>query len=496
MISGKTIAKNVGVMMASQLVTWGLAFVLAIFLPRYLGATAMGAISIANSIWMIMSVLFAFGMDTHLTKSISRDPAKTSELLSTSLLLRVAFFAVSCAVVALYTWTMRYDAQLLTVVSLIGASFLFASFAGAFNAALIGLERMEFVSIANIVSKGLLTGLSVLLMFLDAGLYPVVAVGIIAALSSSIILFFSISRSYPLGLRFSVPEARTMLVASSAYLVSGLAMTVYQHIDKLFIQALVDTRTVGWYGTAMNLFGTTMFLPVVFGTVIFPSLARSYATGDAKLNLIAQRSFDLMFLLSVPVGLGIVVIGQPLVDLLYGPEFAQSGPILMMLGVVLIFTYLNTILGQLLISTDRTGKWNLVMIAAIVLTLPLDLWLVPWTRDVFGNGALGGTLAFLITEFGMVVAAILLMPRHTLQWSNVRTAALTLLAGLLMMATSWWFRESLMLVSILVGAATYTAAVMLLRIVPREDLMMIWGAVMGVVGRLRRSKEAPASAGN
>jgi membrane protein YdbS with pleckstrin-like domain len=89
------------------------------------------------------------------------------------------------------------------------------------------------------------------------------------------------------------------------------------------------------------------------------------------------------------------------------------------------------------------------------------------------------------------------MPRHTLQWSNVRTAALTLFAGLLMMATSWWFRENLMIVSILVGAVTYAAAVMLLRIVPREDLLMIRDAVMGLVGRFRgRSKEAPATTGN
>jgi O-antigen/teichoic acid export membrane protein len=391
---------------------------------------------------------------------------------------------------------MRYTPQLLMVISITGASFLFNSFAAAFNAALIGLERMEFVSVANIVSKGLLTGLSVLLIVLNAGLYPVVAVNIVAAIASSTILFVSVHRNHPLRFQVNLTQARAMLGSSSTYLISSLAIVVYQQIDKPFISALVDTRTVGWYGTAMNLFGTLMFLPVVFGTVIFPSLARSYATGDAKLNLIAQRSFDLMFLLSVPVGLGIVVIGQPLVNLLYGAEFAQSGPILMMLGVVLIFTYLNTILSQLLISTDRTGRWNVVMIVAILLTLPLDFWLVPWTRDTFGNGGLGGTLAFLVTEFGMVVAAILLMPAHTLQWSNVRTAALTLLSGLLMMATSWWFRDHLMVLSVLVGAVTYATAVMLLRIIPREDLLMIRDALMGLVGRLRRSKEAPASIGN
>lgn len=496
MISGKTIAKNVGVMMVSQLTTWILSFVLAIFLPRYLGAESIGAIAIANSIWLIMLVLFSFGMDTHLTKSVARDSSKTSEWVSTSLIIRSVFFVISCVFVAAYAIIMKYDNILINIIIIEGATYLLITYNGAFSAALIGLERMEFISISGIVGKVLLTGLSLLLIFLDAGLYPIVAVNVFSTLFSGVILFVAFQRLHPLRVHFNLAAAREMLLESSVYLVSALALVVYQQVDTLFIAALVDTTTVGWYGTAANLFGTLMFLPVVFGTVIFPSLARSYATGDAKLNIIAQRSFDLMFLMSVPVGFGLVVIGQPLVLLLYGPEFAPSGGILMMLGVVLIFTYLNTILGQLLISVDRTASWNVVMIVAIIVTLPIDYVLVPWTAHVFGNGALGGTIAFLVTEFGMVVFAILLLPRHTLGWSNVRNAVLTLIAGLLMMAASWWFRDGLMLVSILVGAFTYVAAVMLLRIIPPEDLLLIKSAVLNVIGRLRRDKEAPAGIGN
>jgi O-antigen/teichoic acid export membrane protein len=280
------------------------------------------------------------------------------------------------------------------------------------------------------------------------------------------------------------------------YLISGLAIVVYQQIDKPFISALVDTKTVGWYGTAMNLFGTSMFLPVVFGTVIFPALSRSYASGDSKLNIIAQRSFDLMFLISIPVGLGLVVVGRPLVMLLYGPEFAPTGSILMMLGVVIIFTYLNTILGQLLVAMDRTRNWNIVVIIAILVTLPIDYVMVPWTNHVLGNGGLGGAFAFLITEFGMVIAAILLLPPKTLQWSNVRTASLTLLSGLAMMATSWWFRETMMFLSIFIAAVTYIGLVAILRIIPREDILLIRDALMGLVGRLRRRKDASAGLGN
>jgi O-antigen/teichoic acid export membrane protein len=496
MVSGKTIAKNVGVMMLSQLTTWVFAFILAIFVPRYLGAEYIGVISISTSIWLIVSVLLSFGMDTHLTKMIARNPERTSEMLSTSLLIRTVFFMIGCVVVALYALAMRYNATLLTVIAIHSLFFLLLSYNSAFTAALIGLERMEFISIASIANRALLAGLSIVLIFLDAGLYILAAANIVSNLVACIILFIALKRQHTLHFKINLASAKTMLVESSTYLVSGLAIVVYQQIDKPFIQALVDTTTVGWYGTAMNLFGTSMFLPVVFGTVIFPALARTYASGDAKLNIIAQRSFDLMFLISVPVGLGLVVIGKPLVALLYGPTFAPSGGILMMLGVVVIFTYLNTILGQLLISMDRTGKWNVVIIIAILATLPIDYVMVPWTARVLGNGGLGGTLAFLITEFGMVVAAILLLPRNTLQWSNVRTASLTLLSGLLMMATSWWVRDTMMLVSIIVATITYIGSVALLRVVPSEDIQLLRGAIMGMIGRLRRSKDAPAGIGN
>jgi O-antigen/teichoic acid export membrane protein len=496
MISGRTIAKNLGVMMLSQISTWGMAFVLAIFLPRYLGPERLGVIAIATAIWLIMGVLISFGMDTHLTKSVAREPEKTSEMLVTSLMIRTILFVFSAMLVAIYALIMQYDRTLITVLAIQGILMLFGTFQGAFEAAIVGLERMEFISLSNILGKAALTGLTLLLIMLDAGLYLIVAINIVTSIPALIILPIIIHRQYPIRFKMSFTEGRSMFTASSVYLLTVLTMVIYQQIDTLFIAIFADTKTVGWYETATRLFGTTMFLPVMFGTVIFPSLARSYASGDSKLNIIAQRSFDLMFLISVPVGFGIVVIAQPLVILIYGAEFAQTGGVLMILGVVLIFTYLNTILAQLLISVDRTGIWNIVMIVAILITLPIDFVLVPWAHTTYGNGALGGALAFLITEFGMVITAILLLPKNTLQWSNVRTAALTLFSGLLMIAASWWFRESMLILSVLVGAITYGAAVLVLRIIPREDFLLARDGMNSIIKRLRGNKEASAELGN
>lgn len=496
MTSGKTIAKNFSVMMGAQLFTWSLAFVLAIFVPRYLGPTGLGEISIANSIWSIMGVLIVFGMDVHIIKTVARDPDKTAEVLGTSLVIRFALFVLACVIVGLYLFFVRYDTTIVVVTMIIGISYLFGSVNSAFGSALVGFERMELTSLNDIITKILGTTITLLVIFIGYGVYAIAAVGVINNLFSIFFMGYFILRKHKIHLRFSIDEAKEMLRVSAPYLITGITISAYHQIDTLFIASLVDTKTVGWYNTAMNLFGTLMFLPVAFGNVTFPALSRSYVSAQDKLHMIARRSIDLMFLLSIPIGLGIMVVSKPLVLLLYGAEFTASGPVLAILGIVLILTYLATMLGQLLISTDRTGKWNMVMIVWVLLTIPLDMVLVPLTHAVFQNGALGGALSYLITEGGMVVGAILLLPKGTLQWSNVRTAILTLVSGLLMVSTSWWFRDNLMIVSILVGALTYCASVLLLRIIPREDFILIRDAALGMFNRLRKSKDSSTSLGN
>lgn len=490
--SGKTIAKNLGVVAAAQILTWALAFLLAIFQPRYLGATAVGQLSIATAIWLIAGVLIGFGMDTFLIKSTARTPDRTAILVSTSIILRCLLFIPGSAIVLLYLYLLQFPPEIFYIAGLIGVATFFSIIGSTAIAALTGLERMEYMSLASVASKAILTGVSLFFLFLGFDVYWIAAANILANLTGLLIAGYYLSRICPPRVHFNRADAWAMLRSSSPYLITGSTLIVYQQVDKLFISALATIEAVGWYGAAMNLFGTLMFVPVAVGTALFPTLSRSFVQGHEHLASVARRAFDLMFILSIPIGLGMIVIADPLVNLLYGPAFSPSGDILAFLGLVLIFTYLNTLLGQLLIAAERTARWNVVMIAMTVATLPLDLVLVPWTDRVYGNGALGGAIAFTLTELGMLIGAIWLLPQGMLRWSNIRTVLLSLLAGLLMMAASWWLRESYMILSIIVGAIVYTALVLLFRIVPREDLLLLVDGVRKVLARLPIGKRSAA----
>jgi O-antigen/teichoic acid export membrane protein len=490
--TGQTVAKNATVLMGAQLITWSLTLLLTIFLPRYLGAAAVGKFHFATSIWAIMTILVTFGMDTLLTKEIARRPERTSDLFGTTIVLRLLLYVVAFGLVTLYLRLTGYPQDTVQVVYVIGLSMLIWEFVQACTASLQGLERMEYISLGAIAGKAFNTALSITLLLMGYGVLFIALVTVGGALVNLLFTLYFLRRLQPLRLSFSFTAARQLLVGGIPYLLSGIFLTLYIKIDIVVISYFVNDTVVGWYGAADQLFGTFLFIPTVFMTAIFPALSRLYVQDSGTLPKLMSKSFDLLLLLSLPIGLGLMVIAGPLVVLLFGPEFTNSGPVLAIFGIVLILTYQNMLLGQFLISTDRQNKWTAVMAVATVVSLVLAILLIPWFQQRYGNGGIGGTVSFVVTESGMMIAGLRLLPKGSLGRGNVWLASRALLAGAGMAAVAWWWRDAFIVLPIVAGAVTYGSLILLLRVVPREDLLLFQKLAHGLLLRLRARSAEPA----
>ena len=486
--TGRTIAKNASVLMASQLVTWGLTLALTIFLPRYLGAANVGRLQFANSMWAIVAVFVTFGMDVLLTKEIARSPEHATRLFGNTIILRTGFQVLGYMALLFYLWLFRnrYPPETAYIVFIVGISSLVWQFNSACESMLQGLERMEYISIANVAGKAVNTLVCIALLLAGLGIYAVAAVAVVAALVTLGIELSALRRlTGSLRLHFDMAEAKRMLRAGFPYFMSGVFLVIYMQVDIVIISLLLDERAVGWYGTADQLFGTFLFIPTVFITAVFPALSRLYATGADSLPMLMRKSWDMLILLAIPIGLGLLVVAGPLVVLLFGPEFAPSGPILALMGIVLILTYQNILLGKFLVATDRQNSWTIVMAVTAIVSVPLDFLLVPWCQRQFGNGAIGGALSFILTELAMNIVGIWLLPRGSLGRSNVRVAALGLTAGLAMVAVAWPLRGYFLGLPIAAGAVVYAALIVILRVLPSEDWQLAGSLVRGVAQRLQ-----------
>lgn len=484
-VDRRSVTGNAAVLMASQVVTWAIAFCLAIVLPRYLGPAALGQLRLGVSVWTVAGVAVLFGTGTLLTKEFSRDPVRASRLIGGAATVQYVALVASTMAVGAFVVVAGYDRRVLVIVGLIGVSHAVQPFVNTGQAALYGLERMDRVAIAEIVSKGLHAVAVLLLIAVGADVTGIAAAAILPVAIAAIMMGWFLRR-FGIDVSPRVHGAVGVARASRQYLAINLTLVAYQQVDVIVISLLVADRTLGWYSTADNLFSSLLFVPTILMTSLFPAMSRLHQEEPAEAVRMLRRSANLLLLTAVPVAFGTIAIANPVSLLLFGPEFAQTGPVLAVLGGVLLLTYPTILLGRYAIAIDRQRFWLHLMVTAVVMTIALDVVLVPWADRTFSNGAIGGGVAYLVTESFMVAVGLWKLAPELADLSTARRLARCLLAGGTMLAVVWPLRGAFIAVPIAVGVVTYMAMVAVLRIPDAEERIAMRALIERVVARLHR----------
>jgi O-antigen/teichoic acid export membrane protein len=174
-------------------------------------------------------------------------------------------------------------------------------------------------------------------------------------------------------------------------------------------------------------------------------------------------------ILSLPVSVGALLIADPLVRSLYGPAFAGSVPVLVILALTVVPTYFNIVAYQILVAAKRQMTWTKAIAVASVVNPALNLVLIRVFQDRFQNGAIGAALSFLLTEWALMVVGLLVV-RQFLQSRTLFRLARSALATV-GMAASVEAAGSLGLVSqVLIGVLSFAMLAVLFRVVAPQDL--------------------------
>jgi O-antigen/teichoic acid export membrane protein len=464
-----SIRRNVFHMLSSQLFTWVLATILAIVVPRYLGPGTQGQLRLAYAVWMIVGIFAGMGTSSFLQLQIAKRPADGLRLVGSVLVVRTLAFVLAAIVVVIYVGVAGLDRQLTLIMMLIGILTLLGSWSEAVGTAFIGLERMSIVATSAAVGKALNTIAVIVVILVGGNVYVIVLAGVVSSTWSLGYLSWSYRRIGPVVFHGWTEDARSVVRSSVPFMAAGVALVVYQQIDIVVISWVAGDADVGWYGTADNLFGSLLFPATIIMGTMFPAIGRLHQDDPHALGDLVARAFSALVLAAVPIGLGVTLIAPTFAPLLFGQEFRQTGTVLAVLGPVIILTFGTILFGTVALGTGRNRLWVWVMVAAALLTIPLDLVLVPWAHDRFGNGAIGGAIAYVVTEsiqFGIGVwkiAPFVVHPRTL--WRTARV----LVAGAVMFAVGWPLRAEVLPVPVIVCGVVYVAMILILRVLTDEQ---------------------------
>jgi len=467
-----TLARNIAYLAGGQLATWGLSLLWTIFVPRALGPRGLGELTVAYAATGVVSVVISLGIGTLMVKEIARDHQKTPSLVGTALLVRVAMVPPSLLAIGLYIHFAHFSDEQGIVLWLAAASMLLALFTGPFQAAFQALERMEYLAYADVLTKAGVAIASIALVLAGFGVVAVMALALaMTAVSLGLNAWWSRGK-FRVDWGLNSERVRNLVVGSLPYWTTGLVLTFYMWIDSVMLSVMSSSVVVGWYAVPIKLFTTLLFVPVILATVWLPRLSRAFRDGMDPLTKTGRPALEIVLVLSLPVATGVALVARPLISDIYGPLFAQSVPVLVILALTLPPTYFNIMVNQILIATNRQLTWTKVMVAAAVVNPVLNLFAIQYFQAHQQNGAIGAAVCLLATEVGMAVVGLLLIPRilDTRSLSRIGRAVIaTAGMGLVVLSLSRFG----LIVETAAGAATFAVLAVALRLLSADELRLI-----------------------
>ena len=172
------------------------------------------------------------------------------------------------------------------------------------------------------------------------------------------------------------------------------------------VTAAVSTAATGVFGACSTLIGMTN--PVLLGisNVLTPQAARAYATGGADdLRGLLTRNAAFLVLALGAFCLFMLLAGNWLAALVYGPDYAGTRWILFVLALGMLANSLSVVTGNGLWAIDQPRSNFVADVCCLCVTLLAATLIIPF-------GTLGAALAIFAGSASAAVVRTLTLARH------------------------------------------------------------------------------------
>jgi O-antigen/teichoic acid export membrane protein len=429
------VADNVVALLVRQVLTWSLTAVLMIFfLPRMLGDVGLGKITFAVALITMLLVVTNLGTATFTVKQVALDRSRLSQILWHAYVIRLVMGLVAGGAVVLATHLSGIDADSKRVLSVASLTIIVMGLDAAQIAALQGLENMRWIALAEVASKTTLLVIAIAVLVTGHGVFAYALAMLCGAVVGFLVNFSYLARRQLRRPSLSPTAVRWLIVGGLPFLMTGALLQFYLWSDTLALRFLTRDAVVGWYGAAMQLYGTMNFVPLVVITALLPALTRFHAGDKATMRVAVEKGMLAVLTTAMPLAAGSLLLSSELIGFLHYPsEFEHSAPLLAILALTLPVTGSLMLVGTVVIAADKQKEWAITVLVTSIISLAINVPFILFFDRVYNNGAIGVAIGAVLSEALMMALGIRLMPRGLMGRPVLIAAARCAAASLLML---------------------------------------------------------------
>jgi len=450
---------------------------LFILIGRNLGPTASGVFSLGTTYFTIVFGLSALGLHELLVREVAPRRDQSARFFTNFLALRLLFSLLTYLLLVLGLWLFApYSPETTRVVLILSLAALPEAISTIVGSLFEAHEVLAVPALSALINSAvkLLGGVWLLSGGADVAAiaWLMVAAGVAGLIVYPPALQRLFRRSPPRGpvrldVRFSLEQLRRTPGFFAIHLFSVLD---YQ-TDAFLISLLLTETDLGFYSAALTITLAISLLSFAVRAAIYPVMSRYALDAPDKLALLHAKANQYLLALSLPVAAAVCLLARPIIRLIYGQAFGPAVPVLQISVWAAVFLLVNVPNARLLLTSRRQTAAAGLTAVSMTTNVVANLILIPLL------GIVGAALARVLASAAFFVSIHLYVRRHILPSPLLPLLPRPLAATALMALAMWPARELPLVAPLLLGAVAYAGAALLLRVVPRGDLVY-WRQVL------------------
>lgn len=469
MSNAKTIAKNTTFLFLSQTSDKILSFFLIVLITRHLGDLGFGIYSFAFAFISLFVAISNLGMNLYIFREISKVKDKAKNLLDNFISIRLTTILVLYTILGIASWYMPKTKEIMLTIFLVMLHELFAALNSLINIVMQSHERNEYTLYTTLIDKGLALVIGGTVLFMGYSINALI-LSLVVAKIFSFTYYYYICRSRFLRISFGKDFAqwKGLLRNSLPFGMTMIFGMIYYRVDKIMLTMMDSYQATGLYSAGSKLIDALAFIPTVIVLATFPAMSSFHHNQSKdKSQLLYNKSMYYLFIIALPLTIGISMLSESITLLVYKKEFIQSALVLQILSWSLIFIFANYCMGYLLNSINKqhlfTVSTGICATANIILNYIF----------ILDYSYIGATVATLVTQVANSVMLFYFCAREGFAINVFNLVYKPAVAGAFMAILIYYARDYNLLLLAPLAAILYFGVLLLLKGLGKEEINLI-----------------------
>lgn len=437
MTSNMRVARNTMVLVTLRVLMPALAVGLVLMLSRYLGVEGLGRYTLAFSFLYLFNAIAPLGLGAIITRDGARDKASLNAMLGNAMTLGTIASLVLMLAMAAVAYLSDYDEGTRTAILILSLALLPCTIGVFQDSAFIALERMDYLALGTMIEYAIKVGIGMLLLLLGFGLNAVLLLAVIGRVVGCVISSVLLKR---LELRtrwaYDPDTVQRLMKLAPTFLLIGIFATLYWRIDIFMLSKLQPVEQVGYYGAAWRILELAMVIPQSLCLALYPQISASALSDLPQLQKIGRGAMRYLLAISLPAAIGVTLLADPILQLLYGEAFRTAAYTLGVLILTLIPYGIVRYHAYVLVGANHQRVDLALNIVMSVLNIVLNLVLIP------RYGHLGAAIATFVSICVYGILQYVYLLRRLPGWAAPITIPTPVILGCLALTLWVWpFRD-------------------------------------------------------